>query len=812
MNRTSARRICRSTTVLTMLLSLMLAACDSSDDNDGAPSDTTNPTASLTTAAGTVSRTVTLQATATDDIGVAQVRFIVDDLTVATDTTAPYEAAWNSGTVTDGEHTLRAEAEDAAGNVGTSAAVTLLVANELELAVVLTSSNEVPANGSTASGTATLQVNAGSGAIGGSLDLLDVVATAAHVHRAYAGANGPVLIELTADPAVAGRLNVPAGSTLTAEQVDALLDGELYLNAHSAAFPNGEIRGQILPAGWSVVPASLTGREQVPLLSTPITGSGALTIDPATRRVHAHVSLVGLDDATAAHVHRGIAGTNGAVIVSLAQDPNDPSHWFANGQVLSEEDFAALGNAELYLNVHSNEQPNGVVRAQLVPAGRSLLIAELSGTQQVPAITIDAGGSVALTLDDATRDFVLHVNATGVDDAVAAHIHGAYAGANGAVLIDLTHDASDPTHWSASGTLDESQAGALAAGALYVNVHTPAEPNGAVRAQLLPPSVEVIFADLDGTQVVPPVVTAATARLAATTDLVTRAFLVNGYSQNFATATSGSVREGAAGTNGPQVVELEPNDDLTLWSSTSLVLDEDQFSSYLAGELYAVLASATRPDGEIRGQFERKTAPPPDTTAPTVTLTAPAGPLSGTVMLTATATDDVGVTAVRFFVEGTQVGSDAAAPYEFSWDTTTVADGAITLHAEASDAAGNDGRSADVDVTVTNAVGITFAQIQSTVFTPRCSGCHTGPTGNTLPSGMNLSSAAASYAALVGVASLEVPSLDRVAPGNPDDSYLIQKLEGTAAEGVRMPQGGPFLDQATIDQIRDWITSGAPNN
>ena len=41
---------------------------------------------------------------------------------------------------------------------------------------------------------------------------------------------------------------------------------------------------------------------------------------------------------------------------------------------------------------------------------------------------------------------------------------------------------------------------------------------------------------------------------------------------------------------------------------------------------------------------------------------------------------------------------------------------------------------------------------------------------------------------------------------------LIQKLEGTQAVGGRMPQGGPFLDQATMDMIKEWINDGAPNN
>lgn len=103
----------------------------------------------------------------------------------------------------------------------------------------------------------------------------------------------------------------------------------------------------------------------------------------------------------------------------------------------------------------------------------------------------------------------------------------------------------------------------------------------------------------------------------------------------------------------------------------------------------------------------------------------------------------------------------------------------------------------------------TLASIQQNVFTPICAACHTGPTSGTLPAGMDLTSAATSFTSLVGVASIEVPSLERVTAGNPDASYIVQKIEGTAASGARMPFGQPPLSQSTIDAIRLWITNGA---
>ncbi|HWM28488.1 MAG TPA: hypothetical protein VNQ14_08525 [Woeseiaceae bacterium] len=106
-------------------------------------------------------------------------------------------------------------------------------------------------------------------------------------------------------------------------------------------------------------------------------------------------------------------------------------------------------------------------------------------------------------------------------------------------------------------------------------------------------------------------------------------------------------------------------------------------------------------------------------------------------------------------------------------------------------------------------MGPTLDEIQANVFTPICSGCHTGPMSDTLPGGMDLTDADASFANLVGVPSVQVPELSRVEAGDPDNSYLIHKLEGTASEGVQMPFGGTPLEQAVIDDIREWITDGA---
>src|ERR1043166_1015320 len=90
--------------------------------------DKTPPSVALTAPAGGafVKDTITVSASASDNVGVVGVRFLVDGAQIGTeDTAAPYSVSWNTAGVADGTHTLTAVARDAAGNSATSAAVTV---------------------------------------------------------------------------------------------------------------------------------------------------------------------------------------------------------------------------------------------------------------------------------------------------------------------------------------------------------------------------------------------------------------------------------------------------------------------------------------------------------------------------------------------------------------------------------------------------------------------------------------------------------------------------------------------------------------
>ena len=113
----------------------------------------------------------------------------------------------------------------------------------------------------------------------------------------------------------------------------------------------------------------------------------------------------------------------------------------------------------------------------------------------------------------------------------------------------------------------------------------------------------------------------------------------------------------------------------------------------------------------------------------------------------------------------------------------------------------------------------TFTSIQREIFETTdasgrtaCVQCHVAG-GQAAGTGLILT-ADVSYARLVGAASTLKPGAVRVIPGDPDNSYMVRKLEGGPdINGLRMPRNnGPFLTEGQMLVIRRWIQLGAPNN
>ena len=127
----------------------------------------------------------------------------------------------------------------------------------------------------------------------------------------------------------------------------------------------------------------------------------------------------------------------------------------------------------------------------------------------------------------------------------------------------------------------------------------------------------------------------------------------------------------------------------------------------------AQVTVASRGGGVSNASTFTITDPVADIEPPTVTIIAPAGGIivAGVVTLSASATDNVGVARVDFYVNTTLVGSASSAPYQVTWDSRSRANGEVALAAKAYDAAGNYRSSANVFVTIANGTSPTVSSL-----------------------------------------------------------------------------------------------------
>jgi hypothetical protein len=157
--------------------------------------------------------------------------------------------------------------------------------------------------------------------------------------------------------------------------------------------------------------------------------------------------------------------------------------------------------------------------------------------------------------------------------------------------------------------------------------------------------------------------------------------------------------------------------DATLTASHAVSL-----SGLTANTVYYYTLRSTDAQGNLGTTtvltFATTTVTPPDTTAPTTAITAPGSgsTVSGAVTVTATASDNVGVTGVQFKLDGANLGAeDTTAPYSVTWNSTTAVEGAHSLTAVARDAAGNTRTSAAVNVMVANGTVLILSPLDTSL-------------------------------------------------------------------------------------------------
>ena len=224
----------------------------------------------------------------------------------------------------------------------------------------LTGGQETPPTASTAFGDGIFVVNGATGIPGGFLFTTGLTAIAAHAHQGARGVAGGIVVPMTGGPNL---WVVPDDATaLTAAQTAAFNAGDFYYNAHTAANPGGEIRGQ-LDRGGDIRVAALDAAQEVPPTGSSAFGAGILAVDGSSGQPSGFQLLTGLT-AIAAHAHQGARGANGAIVVPMT---GGPTFWVVPDAAtpLTADQRTAFVAGGFYYNAHTAANPGGEIRGQL---------------------------------------------------------------------------------------------------------------------------------------------------------------------------------------------------------------------------------------------------------------------------------------------------------------------------------------------------------------------------------------------------------------------------------------------------------------
>ena len=413
------------------IAAIALTACGGSGMSYTSPGTTTTGTSTTTTPSSitlaspgqSVNRTVALTASPVAGMGVTvtKVTFMVDGASIGTASMSPYTAQWDTSTVSDGTHSLTATVTDSGGSMVASAAVSVTVLNNPTVNAALSPAEIYPAPTSSASGAASVTVNLVTGVASGKVQLAGVTATGVTLNSGFAGAAGASVVTLTKNTTITNEWDLPSSAMLTADQVTALLQGGLYVEAISAANPTGEVRGQLAPSNITVTWAKLAGSEEVTPVTTTATGVAAVTVDSVANTVTAYLNTTGITDATGAEVDTGAPGATGAKLVALTQSTTIPGSWSTLLSPIAATDVANFNGGMWYVNLITATDQMGAIRGQVTVPSTSATptLTQLQvniftpvcsgchdgvGTVPPGALNLTAGGTYAATVNVATGE------------------------------------------------------------------------------------------------------------------------------------------------------------------------------------------------------------------------------------------------------------------------------------------------------------------------------------------------------------------------------------------------------------------------
>ncbi len=419
---------------------------------------------------------------------------------------------------------------------------------------VLSSANEVPPVNLAASGTSTVWLHvvrdASGEIVSGSVDFgvryqfpAAITFTGLHIHSGAAGANGPVVINSTLtrveDAPAQGMLQYQGQVVSTNAAGLAALRGVLanpaayYVNLHTTVNPAGAIRGQMERAQSLVSMTQLSSANEVPPANVDAKGTGTLMVvagmggdgEFTSAEVTFDVNYRGLPEGsnfTGLHIHTGVAGVNGPVVIDSSLRGPVAAAAGGAGNVRYEAEVNMSNPAAVaalyglftrphayYMNLHTQANPAGVMRGQMRTTDSATFQLTMRPDNEVPPVAgLDAMAYAAFTLHTLRNNeghviagvtiFDVNYRFPGEVQFTGLHIHDNVAGANGPVTLDSGLSRTNiPLSETGFGNIHRwrTQDSNVAFQSMnsvvifperhYMNLHTTVNAPGAVRAQLV---------------------------------------------------------------------------------------------------------------------------------------------------------------------------------------------------------------------------------------------------------------------------------------------------------------------------------------
>jgi hypothetical protein len=486
--------------------------------------------------------------------------------------------------------------------------------DKLILTAKLTGSQEVPAVSTNGLGVGSFLLNAAHDSLCVNVTFtgLTTAVTGAHIHSGEIGVAGPVIKDLST--VVSGNTikTIITGTDLSTHLKE-YLAGQLYINVHTNAHPDGEIRGQILlETDWTFV-SNLDASQIVPPSSSTGNGLGVFCVSQDSSKIKFTIITQGASGAiTEARLNYGAFGQNGKLALNLT--PSISGNAITG--IINDTTGALVDSlfaSKVYLDLSTALHPSGgEMRGQLIHERKYLYFdANLNGQEEVPVINTTARGVAVLKLN-ATYDTLWYdIASNGLTGAITgANLHIGNPGSTGNIAVNIIGGlvGSRITGTVAGTNLSKSLIRNLLKGQLYINLQTLANGTGEIRGQIHRAVRQGYILNLTGAQENPPVSTLAQGSGIVSIGKDTSVhfmILVNGLQ-----ATGINFHNQIAGQNGNSIFNLKPyylnNGAFGYWKVNDTVpFTANIANAFYTDSIYANVTTAANPSGEIRGQFTK---------------------------------------------------------------------------------------------------------------------------------------------------------------------------------------------------------------